>query len=355
MENDILSFIKAITNEVPSPTFIEANTHEDEPLKKRKRSTFSEYNYNHHVLNNAESMIEIKKLKNIIENQQKTIKEQALTIKQMSEQRPRRIQIDGGDNGNVQTGGSSVEHEQLKLEKSDQSSNKVVQLQQKAKQEQQKGDEAVDLSDQQIVSNDPIQDTVPNDQKQQIPVVEQHDANLQCLTLDEIYDGEALNCSLLTSNSHCALTDLQVSNQIIKFNDFQKLVSSKTITNLCFKNVKVMGEFEEILEIDEILIELPLIERFEYWFKFYNEVTPETSKLLLHFSRFQNLKVFKLCNVARMFDLNSFSVFIRRHENVKFILEYRWQQEFAQNGIRKIAKDLEIPSSCSLTIEFAEH
>uniref|UniRef100_A0A914PT76 Uncharacterized protein n=1 Tax=Panagrolaimus davidi TaxID=227884 RepID=A0A914PT76_9BILA len=86
----------------------------------------------------------------------------------------------------------------------------------------------------------------------------------------------------------------------------------------------------------------------------FNEVTPETAKLISCFSRFINLKTFKLCNVSRMFDLFAFSVFIRRHENVKFILEYRWQQDSARDGILAIAKKLIIPSSCSLIIEFAK-
>uniref|UniRef100_A0A914QNW4 Uncharacterized protein n=1 Tax=Panagrolaimus davidi TaxID=227884 RepID=A0A914QNW4_9BILA len=77
MENDILSIIKAIAEEALS----NSESNGVEQSKKRKFSTMNGKNDD----NFNESKAEIEKLKKIIENQNETIKKQALVISQLNE------------------------------------------------------------------------------------------------------------------------------------------------------------------------------------------------------------------------------------------------------------------------------
>uniref|UniRef100_A0A914R0S1 Uncharacterized protein n=1 Tax=Panagrolaimus davidi TaxID=227884 RepID=A0A914R0S1_9BILA len=117
----------------------------------------------------------------------------------------------------------------------------------------------------------------------------------------------------------CNFKKLVLINQEICFKEYQKLLASKRIEEVEFRRVQVMGEYDELLRIDEILKDIPNIHKFVYEFRddeFKDQnAACETSKNLGKLQPFPNLRVFHLFNLQKGFELGKF---IKKNPDVDF-------------------------------------
>uniref|UniRef100_A0A914QA45 DUF38 domain-containing protein n=1 Tax=Panagrolaimus davidi TaxID=227884 RepID=A0A914QA45_9BILA len=117
----------------------------------------------------------------------------------------------------------------------------------------------------------------------------------------------------------CNLTKLVLINQEICFKEYQKLLASERIEEVEFRRVQVMGEYDELLRIDEILKDVPNIQKFDYEFRddeFKDRnAARKTSKKLGKLQPFPNLRVFHLFNLQKGFKLGKF---IKKYPDVDF-------------------------------------
>uniref|UniRef100_A0AC35G1L3 Uncharacterized protein n=1 Tax=Panagrolaimus sp. PS1159 TaxID=55785 RepID=A0AC35G1L3_9BILA len=117
----------------------------------------------------------------------------------------------------------------------------------------------------------------------------------------------------------CNLKKLVLINQKICFKEYQQLLASERIEEVEFRRVEVMGEYDELLRIDEILKDIPNIYKFVYEFRdneFKNRnAARETSKKLDKLFPFPNLRVFHLFNLQKGFKLGKF---IKKNPDVDF-------------------------------------
>uniref|UniRef100_A0A914P7V8 Uncharacterized protein n=1 Tax=Panagrolaimus davidi TaxID=227884 RepID=A0A914P7V8_9BILA len=108
----------------------------------------------------------------------------------------------------------------------------------------------------------------------------------------------------------CNLKKLVLINQQICLKEYQKLLASEKIEEVEFRRVQVMGEYDELLRIDEILKDMPNIQSFVYKFRddeFKNKnAARETSKKLGKLLPFRSLRVFRLLNLQKGFKLGKF-------------------------------------------------
>jgi hypothetical protein len=125
--------------------------------------------------------------------------------------------------------------------------------------------------------------------------------------------------TLLEYVYHCNLKKLVLINQHICLKEYQKLLASEMIEEVEFRRVQVMGEYDELLRIDEFLKDI-YIQSFVYEFRddeFKNKnAAGETSKKLDKLLPFRNLRVFRLFNLQKGFKLRKF---IKKNPDTEFI------------------------------------
>uniref|UniRef100_A0A914Q8X8 Uncharacterized protein n=1 Tax=Panagrolaimus davidi TaxID=227884 RepID=A0A914Q8X8_9BILA len=307
-ENDILSIIKAIADEALS----NSESNGVEQSKKRKLSTMngqSDDNFN-------KSKAENEKLKKIIENQNETIKKQALIISQLIEKSKSIVAVtddgedqkaevisaigdemksENGERNNVlpQNHGSAVgadtsneaEITEKTLERITEATSwmqsEIIYLEQLYKNESKEKqrwktmalnllNEAKALKEENKETVNSIIYTLFNNQEQQpqLPTAVQQPNNFNVVTLDEIYDGFVLNCARLTSQTLLNVNKIAAAekgcwNMCFNVNplEYLNIAIGKLFKKSGFK--LQLSEHNEVLEIDEILKELPNVKNFE--------------------------------------------------------------------------------------------
>uniref|UniRef100_A0AC35GLM2 Uncharacterized protein n=1 Tax=Panagrolaimus sp. PS1159 TaxID=55785 RepID=A0AC35GLM2_9BILA len=120
----------------------------------------------------------------------------------------------------------------------------------------------------------------------------------------------------------CNLKKLVLINQKICFKEYQKLLASERIEEVEFRRVQVMGEYYELLRIDELLKDIPNIHKFVYEFgdeEFKDQNAARgTSKNLGKLQPFPNLRICCIYNIQDDFYREIFRTFFDKNPDVDF-------------------------------------
>jgi hypothetical protein len=139
--------------------------------------------------------------------------------------------------------------------------------------------------------------------------------NKNVCVFDALWILKHNNLSFILTHVFCVnLKKLSLRNQSCTFTEYKSMVASSKLEEVELFECDVRNENGKILDVADLMKELPHINSFDYTFKFVvpNEVvTPETMQKLVELPTFPNLRKLSFFSIQKPFDLEAFGEFIR--------------------------------------------
>uniref|UniRef100_A0A914QIY9 DUF38 domain-containing protein n=1 Tax=Panagrolaimus davidi TaxID=227884 RepID=A0A914QIY9_9BILA len=129
------------------------------------------------------------------------------------------------------------------------------------------------------------------------------------------------NLSFILTHVFCVnLKKLSLHYQSCSFAEYKSMVASSKLEEVELRDCIVRNENGKILDVADLMKELPNINSFDYTF-FFNAptevVTPEIMQKLVELPTFPNLLELKFFHIHELFDLEAFGEFIRKNPTIR--------------------------------------
>uniref|UniRef100_A0AC34GTK8 Uncharacterized protein n=1 Tax=Panagrolaimus sp. ES5 TaxID=591445 RepID=A0AC34GTK8_9BILA len=135
------------------------------------------------------------------------------------------------------------------------------------------------------------------------------------------FKDEKLVSNILSKIAVCDIKNLSLFDQIITWNEFQKLSSSGIIESIDFSGSDVKYDHGNIVPLDEIIKLLPKLE-YIYCDNSLSTITIQSTQKFIDLLNPSTLKSIIMRDIPESFDFNLFAKFIDANPSIDFWLDF---------------------------------